>query len=263
MLTLLDTIFKLPLSHAATVIENLQGRYTQLCERKDKLPYMFNLRAPEQLDVDVISRYLPSNFFSPPSKDLATTNSQPTEINKPALLMALFGWEGYVHDQLGAQLDSVSCQACFRVLGLWLFKSKKVNEAGEEVLGPVVNGLDVVMEHRDYCPWRNAASQNGHSSTKTSASTMSGSEIILRVLKNDQCLRMANEGGKLSKQSSTDNNSENTNILDIDDDEDAQSIRDEEDKRRWARLRRVKSLFDTKGGKKLTRNDTRSTKAST
>ncbi len=218
---------------------------------------------PELLDVDAVSTYLPASFFTISPKDLPTTTSQPIEINKPAFLMALFGWEGHVHDRLGAQLDSVSCQACFRVLGLWLFKSKKVNEVGEEVVGPVVNGLDVVMEHREYCPWRNAASQNGHSSTKTSTSTMSGSEIILRVLKNDYCLRMANEGGKPMKHASTDNIHDDANILDMDDDEDARSIRDEEDKRRWARLRRVKSLFDTKGGKKLSRADTKSTKTST
>jgi outer membrane protein OmpA-like peptidoglycan-associated protein len=36
--------------------------------------------------------------------------------------------------------------------------------------------------------------------------------------------------------------------LDLDD-EDAQSIREEKDKERWARLRKVKSLFDTKSKK--------------
>lgn len=182
--------------------------------------------------------------------------TRPAELNKVAFQMALFGWEGHTHDRLGAQLGSVSCQACFRVLGLWLFKSKKVNEAGEEVEGPVVDCLNVVSEHRDYCPWRNPRSQNG--SVKSSTSSLAGWEVILRVLKNDYYLK--HNGDRPSENSrpmSSDNHSE-MSIFGVEiEDEDAKIIRDEKDKERWARLRRVKSLFDTKSGKKLSRTDTK------
>jgi len=187
------------------------------------------------------------------------TAAQSTNINKVAFQLALFGWQGHTHERLGAQLESVSCQACFRVLGLWLFKSKKVNEAGEEVEGAVVDCLDVVNQHRDYCPWRNAASQNGPKVTvKSSTAVLAGWEVIIRVLKNDYYLQHSGEQqAEKTIQVSADNVSEISTAFgaDIEDDE-ARSIRDEKDKERWARLRRVKSLFDTKSGKKLHRTGT-------
>jgi hypothetical protein len=179
--------------------------------------------------------------------------TRPAEINKVAFQMALFGWEGHTHDRLGAQLGSVSCQACFRVLGLWLFRSKKVNGAGEQVEGAVVDCLNVVSEHRDYCPWRNPRSQNG--SVKSSTSLIAGWEIVLRVLKNDYYLiHNADRPAEKSRPMSSDNSELGVLGAEIEDD-DARSISEEKDKERWARLRRVKSLFDTKAGKKLHRTD--------
>jgi hypothetical protein len=209
---------------------------------------MFNLQPPLELDLDRILSYLPKNFFSATSEDTPAT-----DVNKVAFMMALFGWQGHAHARLGDQPQSVSCQACFRVLGLWIFKSKQVNEAGEEVASPVVNCLDVVKEHRDYCPWRNAASQNGQKATEKSGNhTLAGWEIVLRVLKNEHYLRHGkeNQTGKTSRPPISDAAREVESILD--DNEDAKS-RDEKDKQRWARLRRVRSLFDTKGGKKVKR----------
>jgi hypothetical protein len=182
--------------------------------------------------------------------------SRPAEINKVAFQMALFGWDGHTHDRLGAQLGSVSCQACFRVLGLWLFKSKKVNEAGEQVEGAVVDCLNVVSEHRDYCPWRNPRSQNG--SVKSSTSSLAGWEIVLRVLKNDYYLKHnAARPAEKFRPMSSDNNDEISVFGAEIEDEDARSIREEKDTERWTRLRRVKSLFNTKAGKKLNRTETK------
>ena len=259
-----DSIFKLPLSHAPTTIQTLRERYDELSTRTDTLPYMFNMKIPPDFDLDLILSYLPRDFFKPPPTIPETENPIPTPVNRVAFLMALFGWKGHTHDRLGVQVGSVSCHACFRVLGLWLFKSKKVNEAGEEVEGPVVNCLDVVTEHRDYCPWRNPASQNGQKATaKSLTNAMAGWQIVLRVLKNDYHLRTnREEHGRASKQPSTDNASEIASTFGTEvDDEDARSIRDEKDKERWSRLRRVKSLFSTKeGAKKLQRPDTAKSK---
>jgi len=142
----------------------------------------------------------------------------------------------------------VSCQACFRVLGLWLFKSKEVNEAEEEVVGAAVSCLDVTKEHREYCPWRNPASQSG----STASTSLAGWEVVLRVLKNDYYLRTNGEraASKVSRQATPQR--EGTPVIDDEiDDADAESIREENDKKRWARLRRVKSLFNTKSDKKM------------
>ncbi|KAH7346543.1 C3HC zinc finger-like-domain-containing protein [Rhexocercosporidium sp. MPI-PUGE-AT-0058] len=243
-----DSIFKLPLNHAATTIETLRERYNELLERSQTLPYPFNMRTPEGFDLELVLKYLPTGFFnSPPGTD--QTSNAPAEVNKVAFLMALFGWQGHAHDRLGTQLGSVSCHACFRVLGLWIFRSKEVNDAGEEVAGAVIDRLDVVKQHRDYCPWQNPASQNGKKPAKTSTSSMAGWEIVLRVLKNDHHLRTAKDvqGGKARSPGTA------NEVVPVEvDEDDARSIRDEKDKERWARLRRVKSLFETKNKRRST-----------
>jgi hypothetical protein len=226
----------------------LRERYDELCARSDTLPYAFNIRAPPELNVDAVLKYLPEDFFNTAPGNLSTENSPSGEPNKVALQMALCGWEGYSHHRLGPQLGSVSCQACFRVLGLWIFKSKKVSEDGEEVEGGLMNRLDVVKEHRDYCPWQNPASQSGHKATSKEAGTsLAGWEVVLRVLKNDHYLR---HGARSHDKDSQAGESAETSFG-IDNDEGHTKARDERDKERWARLRRVKSLFDTKSGKKL------------
>lgn len=209
------------------------------------------MRAPPDFDLDVVISTLPLDFFSTASQD---GEVQSPEINRVALLMALFGWQGHTHDRMGPQMGSVSCQACFRVLGLWIFKSKEVNDTGEEVTGAAMSCLDVVKEHRDYCPWQNATSQNGKGPTKTSTTGMAGWEIILRILHNDHVLRSRRHSPS-NTRSSPKNSAEISSIPGFDGaDDDAMSIRDEEDKKRFARLRSFKSLlFDTKGSKKIQR----------
>jgi hypothetical protein len=247
-----DSIFKLPLNHPGTTIRHLRERYNELCTRKETLPYMMNMRTPPGFDLDQVLSYLPPDFFACSSAQ-QIENTPQLDVNKVAFLMALFGWQGHIHSQLGVQLGSVSCQACFRVLGLWLFKSKEVNDAGEEVTGAAMDRLDVVKEHRDYCPWQNAASQNGQrASIISSTGRLAGWETILRILKNDHHLRTSSErvGSRASRQTSVDNASEFASAFGTEvDDEEAKSILDAKDKARWARLRRVKSLFETKGKK--------------
>jgi hypothetical protein len=247
-----DSIFKLPLNHTPTTLQTLRERYDELSARSDTLPYEFNLQTPPGFDVETALKWLPSGFFNTPPEDLDTESPPRIEVNKVAFQMALSGWQGYTHDRLGVQLGSVSCQACFRVLGLWLFKSKEVSEAGEEVEGGLMNRLNVVTEHRDYCPWRNPASQNGLKATSTEASSaLAGWQVVLRVLKNDHYLRHRGErhGDKTSKEPLSSDSISGSFEADVGE-EDAKS-REEKDNERWARLRRVKSLFDTKAGKKL------------
>jgi hypothetical protein len=245
-----DSIFKLPLTHTPTTLEGLRERYDELMSRKSNLPYFFNIRTPPGFDYDKVISYLPKNFFASGSQGGSETVSKPA-INNVAFVMALFGWQGYAHERLGDQLDSSSCQACFRNLGLWLFKSKEVNSVGEEVVGARMSHLDAVEEHRDYCPWRNAAFQNGLKVTaKSGSSAVPGWEVVVRVLKNDYHLRAGKDtkdGEAQAPVPISDNASEIDSLLD--DPEDSK-IREEKDNERWARLRRVKSLFDTKNKRK-------------
>jgi hypothetical protein len=73
------------------------------------------------------------------------------------------------------------------------------------------------------------------------------------VLKNEHRLREAGKGSdNKGRAEVADTISRPGTAIEKDyDDEDAESIREEKDKERWARLRRVKSLFDTKSLRKL------------
>ena len=102
-------------------------------------------------------------------------------------MLALFGWQ---NEDPGIP-SLVSCSACFRRLGLWLFRKKPVDQGRDSEEGEAsVCRLDLIGEHRDvspfippyftpfcfilfyfppkttwltptqqYCPWINAASQ--------------------------------------------------------------------------------------------------------
>ena len=255
-----DTIFKLPLNNATDLLSSLRQRYDELCLRKDTLPYAFNLRLPDSFSVETILTYFPADFF-PKRTDIDSANApdpQTPDVDKVALTLALFGWQGNTHPRLGVQLGSISCAACFRNLGLWLFKSKAVNAEGVETKAAVVNCLQPVSEHRSYCPWRSAVSQNGKG--KISTSSLAGWEIAMKMLKNEYYLRT---GGVdvIEARPVTQGNigSAESDVLGLGEvgevEVETKDEREAKDKERWARLRRVKSLFDTKSTKKLQRAD--------
>ncbi|KAI0999921.1 hypothetical protein K3495_g8275 [Podosphaera aphanis] len=228
-----DSIFTLPLNHPPTTIINLKERYEELKASGDYLPYMHNLRTPPEFNIEKVLRQLPENFFPPGSSERLKpiTNS-----DKVAFSMALFGWQGYKHERFGAQLHSASCNACFRVLGLWIFKSKEMSDGGEEVRGATMNCLDLVAEHRAYCPWKNSASQSRDQYEELSPDALPGWKIVLQTLKSEFILRNLN----------------NPTILSQVKDDDAQEVgtqgeakdTNEKDKEFRTRLKRVRSLFD-------------------
>ncbi|KAL8822147.1 MAG: hypothetical protein Q9191_007107, partial [Dirinaria sp. TL-2023a] len=89
------------------------------------------------------------------------------QINHLALTLALFGWQ--------AETDHIpglaTCNACFRRLGLWLFRpTLSLSSPSSSPKEPAMSRLDVIGEHRHYCPWINAESQNGPSRPRSSAS---------------------------------------------------------------------------------------------
>jgi len=252
----LDTIFKLPLNHGPTTLHAIRQRYDALCSISDRLPYMHNLHTPEDFDLESIITYLPKNFFTSTLIDAEPSSpaAAQSEINRVAFTMALFGWTARPETKI--RDGAAVCEACFRTLGLWLFKSKEINEAGEVIRPATMNYLDPVDQHREYCPWKNAKSQSASGNTNKTVKVpeLAAWQIIIRVLKNDYRLREAGKGSEIDKNQAgaADITNRPGTALDRDyDDEDAESIREEKDKERWARLRRVKSLFDTKSVKKL------------
>jgi hypothetical protein len=210
----------------------------------------------------------------------STTSSNATP-NRVALALALCGWQGLTNPRLGAVPNTASCHSCLRRLGLWMFKSKEVADDGTVLVPAPMDHLDPVREHRFFCPWRNPAAQRNpgrdaagsRRNTATSADAdLAGWELTCLVIKNDAYLRSVEAKRKsgifrLSRPTTpAAAPAENATPSALgtplavfgpdglavgDADAEDEKVKDKE---RWARLRRVKSLFDTKGVRKLRRS---------
>lgn len=253
-----DTLLRLPLASTTTALQDLRQRYDELCSRKSFLPYEYNLRLPEGLDLDDILADLPPDFFKIPD---VTEDSPP---NRVALALALFGWQGLSNKKIGQVPNSASCHSCLRRLGLWMFKSKEVSDSGEILVPAPMDHLDPVREHRFFCPWKNADAQKRPGTKLADEKAQPGWKALLQTLKNDVHLRSMYAGQPLSarqvpSQPSTPVRISGTPAADtpgaesikgddgVEEDEKTEEARDKE---RWARLKRVKSLFDIKGKKR-------------
>lgn len=255
---------RISFSSAATTLEGLRSRYDELCSRQAFLPYEFNLRLPEKLSLDAVLDQLPSNFFTEPAPP--SNNASGTTPNRPALALALLGWQGLSNPRIGAVPNTASCHTCLRRLGLWMFKSKEVDE-NEEVLVPApMDHLDPAREHRFFCPWKNATVQTRVTTSESTDAAVPAWGVLLQMLKNESELRSMYEGRPKKKDTqhvesvtpatpqreapTTEPPSAKSVTSYVDDHDDAE--RAAKDKERWARLRKVKSLFDTKSsGRKL------------
>ncbi|RCI16654.1 hypothetical protein L249_3297 [Ophiocordyceps polyrhachis-furcata BCC 54312] len=231
-----DSLLRLSFSNDRAVIASFRQRYDELCARAAFLPYEFNLRLPADIDIDRILSLLPPDFFR---------DSSSPDVNRPALALALMGWQGLSHPRLGAVPNSASCHTCLRRLGLWMFKSKEVADDGSVLVPAPMEHLDPLREHRFFCPWKSADAQSRGAKPAWS--------MLLQTLVNDASLRNFYEG-----RSATTTSTSTAVAIDVasgnDADEADEKARDAKDKERWARLRKVKSLFDTKSARMLRRS---------
>jgi len=259
-----DSLLRLPLAVPQTALRSLRERYDDLSSRPSFLPYLFNLRLPPTLDLKAVKSQLPPTFFTEPPPP----STNPSSLSDVALALALTGWQGLTNPRIGAVPNTATCATCLRRLGLWMFRSKEVDEATGEIIVPApMDHLDPVREHRFFCPWRNAtAQQNPGAKIKD---TKAAWEVLAQTLKNSGYLRQQAEKsgqrshfhrpaaslpGTPSRGNKPDSEvytaSPGLSTVEGDEEEDM-AARDAKDKERWAKLRRVKSLFDSKGKKKL------------
>ncbi|KAI0198365.1 C3HC zinc finger-like-domain-containing protein [Astrocystis sublimbata] len=269
-----ETLLRLHLAVPQQALSSLRERYDDLCTRQSFFPYLFNLRLPPTFDLKAAKSHLPPTFFTdppPPNTNLAA--SSPNDV---ALALALTGWQGLTNPRIGAVPNSATCATCLRRLRLWMSKSKEVDEAtGQILVSAPMDYLDPIR------PWRSpTAQQNPGSKSKD---IKAGWEILAQTLKNSAYLRQQGErSSKTSRRTPMSHrptaslpangpmtpsrkgrgqgergedheimgNEAYEQGLDNEKEEDI-AARDAKDKERWAKLRRVKSLFDTKGRKKL------------
>ncbi|KAF9246027.1 hypothetical protein DTO027I6_4165 [Penicillium roqueforti] len=160
-----STIQHLPLTNCDTALSGLHMRYTNILEMGDKLPADDIIQTPEGLDLDVLIKGLPDEWFKETEKAAVSMNGEirPTDIdnqdstetskavNRAALALALLGWDTASDGAAGL----VGCGACFRRLGLWMYKPKDNGDV------TVYTSLNVADEHMEYCPWIDKVAQSG------------------------------------------------------------------------------------------------------
>ena len=145
-----------------------------------------------------------------------------------------------------------------------MFKSKEVDDDGQVIVPAPMDHLDPAREHRFFCPWKNASAQTRLGSTDQDNNATPAWGALLQMLKNESELRSMYEGKAKKTATNADHVAPSTpqressaaeppsahsamsNMEDVGDAE-----RAAKDKERWTRLRKVKSLFDTKSGKKF------------
>ncbi|KPM45016.1 hypothetical protein AK830_g1509 [Neonectria ditissima] len=264
-----DSLLRLSLANATVSLEALRQRYDDLRARKSFLPYQFNLRLPDDLNLDEIISQLPPDFFTSPSTVDGTVDQQP---NRVALALALLGWQGLTNARIGAVPNSASCHTCLRRLGLWMFKSKEVSDEGEILVPAPMDFLDPIREHRFFCPWANPETQKRGGRQTRPEEEVPGWKLLVQTLANDAHLRSVYEGrastrpqpqnpttvpstprrpGTAVSVSTPQTPATGGTVVGSENIDEDEKERDAKDKERWARLRRVKSLFDSKGTRKL------------
>jgi hypothetical protein len=275
------------------MLKSLRQRYDELMDRKDFLPYEFNLRLPEGLDIDTILSQLPINFFTePPPPHSHSSDSGLTLPTLPpdrsALALAILGWQGLNNARGSPVPNSASCHTCLRRLGLWMFKSKQVDPDTNEVLVPAaMDHLEPLREHRFFCPWKNGAVQRnpGAKPLASGEEATAAWEILVQSIRNEAYVRSkriplsvshgrskssvpAQSGASAvpstpARPTTSHGSGEKTSGLAVNGTAVADVVVEDEETRKkkdqamLARLRRVKSLFNTKGGNKLKRASSR------
>ncbi|KAI4130934.1 MAG: hypothetical protein LQ347_003189 [Umbilicaria vellea] len=244
------SIYRLSLTHPQTALNALRQRYESLASMSSDLPSA--LSVPKSLDITVIAKQIIPFLLlenATPSVDKAEADTLPDTINKNALALSFFGWQA----EGGHITGLATCEACFRRLGLWLFKTKSNTEDAVVDDGEAsMSRLDVVGEHRDYCPWINSASQSGGSTPRKGAMAvpeLAGWQSLLRVVRNAQHTRT--ETMPLPDATGDDDEaSEVASIASTSGGAEDRAARDAKDKERWVKLKKLKQAFQVKRSSK-------------
>ncbi|KAI4097763.1 MAG: hypothetical protein LQ344_000035 [Seirophora lacunosa] len=255
-----DSIYRLPLAHQAITFQSLRQRYESLSAISSDLPS--NISAPSNLNIHNLIPHLfhilhpnlknsasashPSSPIIPnlPQPDDQTSPSPPT-INRRALTLALLGWAA---DDTSPVPGIATCSSCFRRLGLWLFKtppsspitsppSSPTSASSPAHSTPIIARLDPITEHRTYCPWVNARSQSR--SPNPTPEDLPGWEIL-----RDMIMRIRTpEGVKVPGYEGGGDKAREGEAAVGGMDGVEEKSKEERDRERWARLKKIKQIF--------------------
>lgn len=236
------------MAHQGTALHNLRLRYESFRAISPELPSTLSTPEPFTLlaSRDHLCRLLyPSATLSANTTDTEPTTSTSRQIESKALTLALFGWQAEPSPIHGI----ATCSACFRRLGLWLFKPSR------ESTSSAMSRLDVVVEHRDYCPWVNAESQsltpihNYDQTPRSSISDEAGWVVLVRMINNtvpaERRPKIATIAAESTINTAGDTGEVDSLLTEVTDN----TARDARDRERWARLKKLKQVFQVKRGK--------------
>jgi hypothetical protein len=146
-----------------------------------------NARYDSVRNLDIPPVHLPSEDFSHLTEDLIEfrfTTNEPAEMHQDALRLAMCGWQASPGRE-----DVAECRACFRSLGLWLYR-------GEQ---PIVEKLDAVDSHLEYCPWRSGSAQRTEIELEGTKRMVPAWMLVARTIK-EMVHRPAIDGAAEKKQ---------------------------------------------------------------
>lgn len=219
---------------------------------RDQLPSQETIELPERLSLTEIIDLLPPDF----SDELTMSQQNPSNgdsdqqnevqeskghtIDERSFAFAFLGWD-VVKDGSSGLLE---CRACFRRLGLWLYKPK---EQGKD---PIYDKLPVHSEHMDYCPWINGTAQSGTgNATDKTEDLLSGWQVLAQDIRTKHRRRV--KGATPSKDSQpaeSDALSLNSTAAD-------EASARAKDKEWWSKLRRMRDVLHVKGPRKSISTD--------
>ncbi|KAF7181428.1 hypothetical protein CNMCM7691_000646 [Aspergillus felis] len=265
------TIHRLPLTNADTAIASLQKRYSNITKIADKLPAGDIIQTPESFNLEDVLKILPREGFET-GDVLRSTESQPQQqeqsqeqeqeqeqqsneetreknsqvtleqskpLNRTAFALAFFGWDAVSNETAGL----VGCSACFRRLGLWMYKPKDNGDA------TVYDTLDVANEHMEYCPWISGKAQSGTGkSTEKQAELRSGWELLVQALKVKHRRQVRSSASMDTLRAVSEAPSDDFPVVDEVNEEQKKAS----DREWWAKLRRMRQVLNVKSphGKK-------------
>ncbi|KAI5301224.1 mRNA cap guanine-N7 methyltransferase, partial [Ascosphaera pollenicola] len=257
------TIQHLPLTKPDVAVAGLKQRYLGLLTAQLNLPDSNQIATPiEDSSIEEVVKILPDDFTqSSPSSDkdkekenaenattiITNASERNHTINISALKLSLLGWES---DPDSPSLDVLTCGACFRRLGLWMYTRKpspssqlKEKDKEEDIETTTLNSAS---EHQEYCPWVNRHTQSCDASGKiTNLSKISPARPGWEVLLQD--IRIMHRRLLWSGPAKT---SHGDVPMDAGDVEEGEEERKKRDREWWSKIQRLRQVLKVKGLKR-------------